>query len=95
MTTSAVDSVQPWTAVDVEELVVELLAELLEEEPVAYRRRLDSDGWLMPVDSLDLFDVLQKFRQITGLTLPVRRLRRRTMRSVRLFAEFVEQECTS
>lgn len=95
MTTSVVDAAQPWTAAEVEELVVELLAELLGEEPVAYRRRLDSAGWLMPVDSLDLFDVLQEFRQITGLTLPVRRLRRRTMRSVRLFAEFVEQECIS
>jgi acyl carrier protein len=46
----------------------------------------------MPVDSLDLFDILVEFRAHTGLSLPVRRLGRQTMRSVRLFAEFAEKE---
>ena len=46
----------------------------------------------MPVDSLDMFDILQEFRARTGLTLPVRSLKRNTLRSVGAFAEFVFNE---
>lgn len=93
MTTTAAPSVRPWTAAEVEDLIIDLLADYLGEDTAGFRRRLLEKGTLMPIDSLDLFDVLQDFRQVTGLSLPVRKLRRNTMRSVRMFAEFVEQEC--
>jgi acyl carrier protein len=81
-----------WTATRIEELVIELLAALLSEDRDNLRRRLLDEGEHMPVDSLDLFDILVEFRERTGLRLPVRKLGRQTMRSVRLFAEFAEKE---
>ena len=81
-----------WTAERIEELVIDLLAALLGEDRHRLRRRLLDEGEHMPVDSLDLFDILVEFRLRTGLRLPVRRLGRQTMRSVRRFAEFAEKE---
>jgi acyl carrier protein len=81
-----------WTAAEVEDLVIELLGDFLDEDPEQLRKKLVDKGAGMPVDSLDLFDVLQDLRKRTGLRIPVRKLRRQTMRSVRLFAKFVEQE---
>lgn len=77
------------TVEDVVALTVELLADLLREDPVQLASDLLSKGHAMPVDSLDVFDILQEFRSRTGLTLPVRSLKRNTLRSVRTFAEFV------
>jgi acyl carrier protein len=56
------------------------------------RAELLAAGSRMPVDSLDLFDVLVEFRQVTGITLPKRKLRRRFMRSVKDFADFASKE---
>ncbi len=81
-----------WTAAQIEDLVIELLGAFLDEDPEQLRNKLVDKGAGMPVDSLDLFDVLQDLRKRTGLRIPVRRLRRQTMRSVKLFAKFVEQE---
>ena len=83
-----------WTAARIEELVIDLLAVLLNEDRDDLRQRLLEAGEHMPVDSLDLFDILVEFRTRTGLRLPVRRLGRQTMRSVKLFAEFAEKEGT-
>ncbi|MGA2927144.1 MAG: hypothetical protein ABSG43_14300 [Solirubrobacteraceae bacterium] len=47
---------------------------------------------MMPVDSLDLMDILVEFRQCTGLRIPKKKLRRRDMRSVRAFAQFAARE---
>ena len=49
-------------------------------------------GSAMPVDSLDLMDILVEFRQRTGLRIPKRKLRRRDMRSVRAFSKFAARE---
>ena len=76
----------------IEDLVVDLLAALLNEESDQLRQRLLDEGEHMPVDSLDLFDIIVEFRARTGLRLPVRKLGRQTMRSVRLFAEFAAKE---
>ena len=46
----------------------------------------------MPVDSLDMFDILKEFRERTGLRIPKKKVRRQTLRSVRVFAEFVAKE---
>lgn len=82
------------TVEDVTVLTVELLAGLLHEDPVQLTANLTARGAQMPVDSLDMFDVLQEFRDRTGLTLPVRKLKRNTLRSVRAFAEFAVAEGT-
>ena len=92
MTVLAVPVEAVWTATRLEELVIDLLAALLSEDRDHLRRRLLEGGEHMPVDSLDLFDILAEFRARTGLRLPVRKLGRQTMRSLRLFAEFAEKE---
>lgn len=81
-----------WTESRISALVVELLADLLNEDADELRRSLLDQGAAMPIDSLDLFDVLVEFRQRTGLEIPKRKLRRRTMRSVGAFAEFAARE---
>ncbi len=73
-------------------LTIELLADLLHRNPSDLRRELEAKGALMPVDSLDMFDILQEFRARTGLTLPVKSLKRKTLRSIRAFTEFVLSE---
>lgn len=82
-----------WTEDTIIELVIDLLADLLEEED---RDQLAHDlqerGSMMPVDSLDLMDILVEFRQRTGLRIPKKKLRRRDMRSVRAFAQFAGRE---
>jgi acyl carrier protein len=84
-----------WTEARISELVIELLGDLLDTDPADLRAELEGKGSAMPVDSLDLFDVLVEFRQRTGLKIPKRKLRRRTMRSVQAFAEFAAREGTS
>jgi acyl carrier protein len=86
--------VPAWTETRISELVIELLGDLLKTDPADLRDELLAKGGAMPVDSLDLFDVLVEFRQRTGLTIPKRKLRRRTMRSVAAFAEFAAREAT-
>jgi acyl carrier protein len=80
---------------EVEELVLELVGALLHESVADLKTRLVADGPGMPIDSLDLFDVVSDFRAKTGLKLPPRKMKRATMRSVRAFAEFVVAEASS
>jgi acyl carrier protein len=83
-----------WTKDDVEELTLELLGELLGKAPAALRNELLAKGAAMPVDSLDMFDILKEFHERTGLTIPKKKVRRQTLRSVSAFAEFVAKEAT-
>lgn len=94
MSTTTTAPATTWTETQISELVVELLGDLLKTDPDDLRAELLAKGAAMPVDSLDLFDVLVEFRQRTGLKIPKRRLRRRTMRSVAAFAEFAAREAT-
>jgi len=80
------------TIEEVTTLTIELLSDLLQQDPTVMRRELAGKGALMPVDSLDMFDILQEFRTRTGLTLPVKSLKRETLRSVGAFARFVRDE---
>lgn len=80
------------TTQEITALTIELLAEQLHQDPADLRRELEGKGALMPVDSLDMFDILQEFRTRTGLTLPVKSLKRDTLRSVGAFVEFVRNE---
>ena len=72
--------------------MIDLLADLLGKRPAELRSNLLSGGPNMPVDSLDLFDVLVEFRQQTDITLPKRKLSRSVMRSVSAFAAFAAHE---
>jgi acyl carrier protein len=81
-----------WTAREIEVVVLDLLAIQLNEDRSALERRLLDGGGDMPIDSLDLFDVLVDFRQQTGITIPKRKLGHKTMRSVRRFAQFAAGE---
>jgi acyl carrier protein len=90
--TPAPPTAPAWTETRVEELVVELLGDLLKRDPDELRADLLSKGGAMPVDSLDLFDILVEFRKRTGLRIPKRKLRRQTMRSVKAFSAFAAQE---
>lgn len=83
---------RPKTAVEIEELILELMARMLHEDKGAFKRRLLEQGESMPVDSLDLFDVIQEFTERTGIRIPVNKLRKKTMRSIRDFSEFVASE---
>lgn len=58
------------------------------------RQELEARGPGMPVDSLDLFDVLPEFWKATGLKVPTRNLRRQTMRSIDAFVSFVASEAS-
>ncbi len=77
-----------WTVRALEGLILELLADLVGREVGELSRELRTEAPTMPVDSLDMFDILQEFRNRTGLKLPVRQIRRDTLRSVQAFAEF-------
>ena len=92
MALTAPVSTRTWSEEAVEALVLELLGRLLRKDPSALRAELVEAGSDMPVDSLDLFDVLAEFRQRTGITIPKRQIRRRTMRSLREFSRFVAEE---
>jgi acyl carrier protein len=76
----------------IEDIVLELLANLLKKDAHDLRRELLAQGAGMPVDSLDMLDILVEFRKRTGLTIPKPKLKRRTMRSVGAFAEFAAKE---
>jgi acyl carrier protein len=81
-----------WTATQLEELVFELLGNLLNKEAGELRTELEEKGAGLPVDSLDIFDILAEFRKITGLTLPKRELKQETVRSVVAFAKFAAEK---
>jgi acyl carrier protein len=80
---------------DAEEIVLELLADLRKTGVGELRQELGAAGEGMPVDSLDMFDVLVEFRQRTGITIDKKKLRRRTMRSVEAFAQFATKDAAT
>ena len=75
-----------------EEVLLELLAEQEGTDAASLREALSAGGQGLPVDSLDMFDVLVDFRKRTGITIDKKNLRRNTMRSVEAFAEFATKE---
>ncbi|MDQ2630589.1 MAG: phosphopantetheine-binding protein [Actinomycetota bacterium] len=81
-----------WTQNAIEALVLELLAEQMGEDQEALTMRLQEKGQGMPIDSLEMFDMLAEFRKKTALKIPVKKLKKNTLRSVRAFAEFAAKE---
>jgi acyl carrier protein len=80
-----------WTATELEKLIFELLGNLLNKDPGELRNEVEEKGAGLPVDSLDIFDILAEFRKITGLTLPKRELKQETVRSIVAFAKFAAE----
>jgi acyl carrier protein len=81
-----------WTATELEVILFDLLGKLLNEDPTELREKLEAKDANMPVDSLDIFDILAEFRILTGLTLPKRELRQETVRSVAALAKFAAEK---
>jgi len=74
-----------WTAPSLKEVLLGILVPYLHTT----RTELEARGPGMPIDSLDLFDVLPEFWKATGLTVPTKELRRETMRSIDAFVAYV------
>ncbi|MBS1888299.1 MAG: acyl carrier protein [Actinobacteria bacterium] len=81
-----------WTESAIEVLVLKLLAQQMGESQEELGGRLRQKGAGMPIDSLEMFDMLAEFRKRTGLKIPVKKLKKNTLRSVRAFAEFAAKE---
>lgn len=81
-----------WTATELELILLDLLGKLLNEDPADLRQKLEAKGANLPVDSLDIFDILAEFRTLTGITLPKRELRQETVRSVAALAKFASEK---
>lgn len=89
MQTAAQSDVTVITEDAVCDLVLTLLAGLLGKARSDLEHELLVQGSMMPVDSLDLFDIMAEFRTESGISVPKRKLKRRDMQSVRAFARFV------
>jgi len=74
-----------WTVPALKQVLLDILVPYL-GTTVA---ELEAKGPGMPIDSLDLFDVLPDFWKATGLKVPTKELRRRTMRSIDAFVAYV------
>lgn len=83
-----------WTQTAIETLALELVAEEMGEDPATLKVQLGQKGEGMPIDSLEMFDMLADFRKQTGLRIPVKKLQRNTLRSIRAFAEFAAKEAS-
>jgi hypothetical protein len=76
-----------WTETELEELILELVAAEAGLNPAALRTELETKGAAMPIESLELFNILVEFLKRTGLQVP-KKVPPGTMRSVKRFAEF-------
>jgi acyl carrier protein len=94
-TAVAPPATQQWSEAQLEGLVIDLLAGRKGVSAPDMRQQLLQKGGEMPVDSLEMLALIQRFRQSTGLRLPVKKLRSQTMRSVKAFAQFAANEATT
>jgi acyl carrier protein len=78
-----------WTVPALKQVALELLANYLGTTPTELQKELAARGAGLPVDSMDLFDVLPDFWKRTGLKVPTKKLTRRTMRSLDAFVSYV------
>jgi hypothetical protein len=74
-----------WTVPALKQVLMDILVPYLGTTAAELAAR----GPGMPVDSLDLFDVLPEFWVATGLKVPTKELRRSTMRSIDAFVSYV------
>lgn len=74
---------------EIEDLVVELLAQEAHCPPEELRARLSAGGDTLPVDSLLAAEVLALVQERVGVVLPATAETAQALRSVRTFAEAV------
>lgn len=74
---------------EIEELIVELLAQEAHCSPAELRARLSVGGDALPVDSLLAAEVLALVQDRVGVVLPADAETAQALRSVRTFAEAV------
>jgi acyl carrier protein len=86
MTVAEIDSTMALAQDSAEALVIELLAEEFSRDSDDVRSELEGEGPQMPVDSLDILDILQALEDRTGLRVKADKKTGRSMRSVRDFA---------
>jgi acyl carrier protein len=87
MTTTA-----PTKTQEMEDLLIELVAEECAETPRALRERLEANGAAMPIDSLFLLEIAPELRERTGLTLLTSKLTTKATRSIASFAHYIAHE---
>lgn len=78
-----------WTVPALKQVLLEILAPYLGKSAAELAAELATRGPGMPVDSMDLFDVLPEFWKATGLKVPTKELRRSTMQSIDAFVAYV------
>jgi acyl carrier protein len=82
----------PGKAEQAEALILELLADECDETPTELRERLSRQGPAMPIDSLELLEIVVELRKRTNLTLLTSKLTRRATKSVHAFADYIANE---
>jgi hypothetical protein len=79
------------TIAELTDQLLVVLADYLGKTPTDLKMELIAVGPSMPVDSLDLFDVLPDFWRVTGLKVRTSKLTRKVMNSVEAFIEYVAE----
>lgn len=74
---------------DIEDLIIELLAEEAGTAPAVLRAQLEEGGEEMPIDSVLAAEVVVRVEQRCGVELPATAETARCLRSVRQFAAMV------
>lgn len=83
------------TVADLTDLLLDVLGNYLGTDPRELKKELTAVGPTMPIDSLDLFDVLPDFWKASGLTVRTSNLTRKVMNSVEAFVEYVAENGTT
>lgn len=87
--TTTTTTTTTWTVPALKNALLDILASYLGTTPAQLAAELAARGQAMPIDSLDLFDVLPDFWKATGLNVSTKDLRRATMRSIDAFVAYV------
>jgi acyl carrier protein len=82
----------PTKTQQIEELLIDLLADELDETPHELRARLQAGGGTMPIDSLQLLEIVPALRKETKLSLLTSKLTRQATKSVAAFAHYIAHE---
>ena len=82
----------PTKTEEIEALLIDLLADELDENADELRERLERGGAAMPIDSLQLLEIVPALRKETGLSLLTSKLTRKATKSVAAFAYYIAHE---
>jgi acyl carrier protein len=88
----ATSTTTPTKVQQIEELLIRLLADELDEDPEELREQLQEGGAAMPIDSLQLLEIVPALRKETKLSLLTSKLTRKATKSVGAFAHYIAHE---